>query len=94
MSKSFVFQLTSFDISNKNVWGSNLPSTIVTFELSKHKYLTFIIKFNNKIGNKNKIKGSLSYIVKIDYSILSLRQKLFFFWEKVYDINLKTMIID
>ena len=54
--KSFVAQLGSFDISNRAVWGSNLPSTIVTFELSKHKYLTFIIKFNNKMGNKNKIK--------------------------------------
>ena len=55
MLKSFVFQLTSFGISNRDVWGSNLPSTTVTFELSKHKYLIFIIKLNNKIGNENKI---------------------------------------
>ena len=55
MLKRFVFQLTSFDISNRDAWGSNLPSTIVTFELSKHKYLIFIIKLNKKIGNKNKI---------------------------------------
>ena len=55
MLKSFVFQLTSFGISNRDVWGSNLPSTIVTFELSKHNYHTFIIKLNNKIGSKYKI---------------------------------------
>ena len=58
-------------ISSSRVQNSILLSTTVTFELSKHKYLTFIIKLNNKIGNENKIKSNLSYIVNIDYSRLN-----------------------
>ena len=42
-------------ISSSRVQNSILLSTTVTFELSKHKYFTFIIKLNNKIGNKKKV---------------------------------------
>ena len=58
-------------ISSSRVQNLILLSTTVTFELSKHKYFTFIIKLNNKIGTKNKIKSNLSYIVKIDNSRLN-----------------------
>ena len=44
-------------------------------------YFTFIIKLNNKIVNKNKIKSNLIYIIN-DYTRLSLL------------LNLKTMTND
>ena len=44
-------------------------------------YFTFIIKLNNKIVNKNKIKSNLIYIIN-DYTRLSLL------------LNLKTMTDD
>ena len=69
--KCFVVQLAPLDIFNRDVYSSNLNSNLIS-----QKYFTFIIKLNNKIGNRNKMKINLSYIVIIDYSRLSLLHNL------------------